>query len=301
LFGLDVDLTVEGPTPWHIHGYGKLGFLFFSVSVPIDTTFGDAQDTSLPPIPIMPILATEIGKQENWRAALPPGSNILVTLRQMEAAEAALVLHPAGTLQISQRAVPLDLTLDRVGAQRPTDVNRFALQVTSTGLAKVDDLEEPFAPAQYQDLDDAAKLSAPAYAPQHSGIELAPAGVAYASGTAITRRVRYDLTIIDVQLRRLVKRFFVFASSLFGHFARGASVSRGAFSAAKTRQMQPFVDKIVAGVEIYVVANQSNNRAHGVASFSSRAAAQDALSRAVKADPQLADQLHVLPQYEVAA
>ena len=32
-----------------------------------------------------------------------------------------LVLHPVGTLQVSQRAVPLDLTLDKVGSQKPSD------------------------------------------------------------------------------------------------------------------------------------------------------------------------------------
>jgi hypothetical protein len=303
VFGLDVDLTVEGPTPWHIHGYGKLGFLFFSVSVPIDETIGSAQDTSLPPIAVLPLIAAEVVKQANWKTALAPGSNILVTLRQMDPAVADLVLHPAGTLQVSQRAVPLDLTLDKVGAQKPSDANRFTLEVASSGLSKINDLEEPFAPAQYQDFDDAAKLSEPAYSPQHSGIELGADGTSYASGTAISRRMRFDLTIIDTQYRRYVKQFFVLVNALFTHFTAGSSVSQNAFSAAKGRQIQPYDAKIVASAEAFFVATQSDNKTYGGSpnSFSSAAAARDFMDRAVKANPALTGQLHVLPDFEVAA
>ena len=60
----------------------------------------------------MPILTAEFGKQSNWRALPPTGSNLLVSLRKLGVSESQLVLHPVGTLQVSQRAIPLDLTLD---------------------------------------------------------------------------------------------------------------------------------------------------------------------------------------------
>ena len=74
----------------------------------------------------MPILAGEFGKRSNWKAVLPAGSNLLVSLRQTRPGESDFVLHPVGTLQISQRAVPLDLTIDKVGNQQASDANRFA-------------------------------------------------------------------------------------------------------------------------------------------------------------------------------
>jgi hypothetical protein len=72
---------------------------------------------------VLPLLTAELGKLTNWRALLPPGNTLLVSLRHLDAAEAALVLHPVGTLQISQRLVPLDLTLDTFGDQKPSDAN----------------------------------------------------------------------------------------------------------------------------------------------------------------------------------
>jgi hypothetical protein len=105
--------------------------------------------------------------------------------------------------------------------------------------AKSRDLQEPFAPSQFRNFSDADKLSQAAYAPQNSGVELAASGSSYATGTAITRNVRYDLTVIDTQYRRYLKRFFVFINSLFLHFLGGSSVARNAFSAATLTQMQP--------------------------------------------------------------
>ena len=70
----------------------------------------------------MPVFLGEVSKQENWRALPPPSTNLLVTLRKLD--PALLVLHPFGALTVSQRALPLNLTLDKLGTQKPDDVNR---------------------------------------------------------------------------------------------------------------------------------------------------------------------------------
>ena len=94
--GLGIDLTLEGPTPFHAHGTASISLFFFSIDVDIDFTWGDARDTTLPPVQVMPILAGELGKRSNWKALLPPGSNLLVSLRKLDPDDAALVLHPVG-------------------------------------------------------------------------------------------------------------------------------------------------------------------------------------------------------------
>jgi hypothetical protein len=303
LFSIDLELSLEGPTPWHAHGTASISILFFSVDVSIDVTWGDSRDTSLPPIAVMPIVTGELGKQSNWRAVLPSGNNLLVSLRKLDAGEADFVLHPVGTLQVSQRAIPLDLTLDKVGNQKPSDAKRFDLAVASGGLVKKRDLLEQFAPAQFLNFDDAAKLSQQAYAPQHGGIELSAAGHAYASGTALTRKVRYDLTIIDTKLLRSRRRFSVQNGVLHAHFLRGASIARNVLSAYRKSQKDPFADKVTVASESFAVALQSNNTVYEpqAAAFASQAAANDYLARAVASDPRLKGQLHVLPAFEVAA
>lgn len=303
MFSLDIDITLEGTTPWHVYGKASISLLFFSVDVPIDRTWGDQRDTRLPPIAVLPIITGELGKVANWRAQLPQGSNLLVTLRKIDPAETALVLHPVGTLRVSQRAVPLDLTIDKVGNQAAGDANRFRLDVSSAGLVKTGSLQEPFAPAQFRNFSDADKLSQAAFAPQDSGLELSAAGTALASGTAITRNVRYDLTVVDTQYRRFLQKFFVFVGSLFAHFIGGGSVSRSTLSAATLNRMQPFEQKVAVSDEVFAVAKVADNTAYSAASvgFSSQSSAQDHLDQAISADPNLKGQLHVVGQYELAA
>jgi hypothetical protein len=303
VFSVDIDLGLQGPAPWHAAGTASISVFLFSIDIGIDVTWGDSRDTTLPPIKVMPILAGELGKQSNWRAVLPSGSNLSVSLRQLDPSETDFVLHPVGTLHISQRAIPLDLTLDKVGNQKPSDAKRFALAVTSAGLAQSATLHELFAPAQFKNYDDAAKLSLQAYSPQDSGLVLSAAGTSLASGTAITRIVRYDLTVIDTRFLRAFKRFFVLAQALFAHFLRGASVTRCSLSAYRAAQMQPFAQKVTVAPETFAVALQSTNRVYRAeaAAFTSQASAQDYLDRALAQDPTLTGTLHVLPQFEVAA
>ncbi|HEY3726035.1 MAG TPA: DUF6603 domain-containing protein [Solirubrobacteraceae bacterium] len=301
VFGIDIDLTLDGPTPWHARGSGSLSFFFFSVSIPIDITFGDSRDTTLPPVAVMPILVGELDKRSNWKAVLPSGANLLVSLRKLDPSEADFVLHPVGTLQISQRAVPLDLTISKVGNQSASDANRFALTSASPDLITRRELQESFAPSQFNDYDDATKLSQAAFQPQDSGIELSAAGHLYRSGTAITRVVRYDLTIIDTRLLEDHRRFFGLTGDLFDHFLLGASVARSPLSAYVHDQTHPFDGSIGLGAEQFVVAHQADNTAFaGDATFSSQAAAADHLARTVAADPSLSGALHVLPAFEVA-
>jgi hypothetical protein len=302
LFSIDIDITLEGTSPWHVHGKGSLTFLFFSVSVPIDKTWGDAITTTLPPVAVIPLLTGELGKIANWRAQLPAGSNLLVTLRQLDPNDPTLVLHPVGSLQISQRTVPLDLTLDKIGEQVPSDANHFQLGANSAGLTVTRTLQEPFAPAQFRDFTDAQKLSQAAYAPQDSGLELSATGTTLASGTAVTRSVRYELTVLDKQYLQFRQDLFDFNGALFGHFVAGASVSRSPLSAARRTQLQPLTQKVVLPNDLFAVANLADNTPYSAASvgWSSRASAQDYLNRVVRADPTLRDTLHILGQYELA-
>ena len=45
-----------GPTPWRAKGTGSISFLFFDIDVDFDITWGEARETTLPPIPVMPLL-----------------------------------------------------------------------------------------------------------------------------------------------------------------------------------------------------------------------------------------------------
>ncbi|MDW5592697.1 DUF6603 domain-containing protein [Conexibacter stalactiti] len=302
LFSISVRMSLEGPTPWRARGTGSISILFFDIDVDFDVTWGEARDTQLEPVDVLPLLAAELQKAEGWKALPPAPSNLLVSLRRLDpgrAAEDLLVLHPLGALQVTQRAVPLDLTIDKVGNRKAADAKRFSV-AAGRGLAKRADVSEQFAPAQYRDMADAEKLGKPAFEREHGGIELTPAGQEIASGALVKRVNRYELSTIDTAFQRRRIRFHAFPSTLFVHFLAGCAIARSPLSQAIKDQHDPFApaDKIAVGDEGWTVASQQDNSAVGTA-FASEAQAQDALAAHLAANPGAA--VHVIPAFEVAA
>src|SRR5207253_9049735 len=125
------------------------------------------------PTSLIPLLKIELDRPENWRALPPPSNSLLVSLRKLELAAGQLVLHPLGSLEVSQNQVPLGITIERVGAQVPDDANLFTLAVNSAGLKRKDDARRGFSPAQFKKLSDAQKLSSPAFENEKSGLLIA--------------------------------------------------------------------------------------------------------------------------------
>jgi hypothetical protein len=307
VFGLDLlsislNFQLSGPTPWEAKGTGSLSILFFSVSVSFDVTWGDAKNTTLPPVDVMPIFLGEINKQSNWKALPPPSVNLLVTLRAVD--PSLLILHPFGSLTLSQRALPLNLKLDKVGNQQPDDVNRVDITAVASGggnlpLAEED---EQFAIAQFQNMSDSDKLSRPSYQPLKGGVTIGSSDSMQSS--KMTRRtISYDVTIIDKDPQRpLLKGRLIAESGLFHPFLSGSAAARSPLSYRAKMQLRPFTDTIAVAGEGYTVSNTTDNKAvNAASSFSSEAMARDSMNNQIASNPSSAASMHVLPNSEVNA
>lgn len=303
LFSVNLSGSLKGPTPWNVKGHGSITILFWEVGVDFEETWGEHDAGELPPVVVMELFQAEFAKGENWRALLPAGNSLLVSLRRMPEAEAALVLHPVGTLKISQRGLPLEIHLDKVGNRKPTDVNKLSVALTGGGLAKKADTFEKFAPAQFQAFSDADKLSKPAFVDERGGLELSAAGDDTRSSRLVKRVVRYEEIIIDNNFKRFVRRFRGYIGVLFDHFVKGGAIAQSELSMAKKTKLQPFAEKIAVSEETYTVAFQADNRAIApeAASFHSETSAREYLNQKLADDPSLADELHVIPSHERAA
>ena len=303
LFSVGISGSLDGPEPWHIKGHGSISLLFWDIGVDFETTWGDSQNTMLPPITVLPLLQAELNKADCWRALPPASTNLFVTLRKMPPEEAVFILHPVGVLHISQRLVPLDIKLDKVGNQKPSDVMRVSVSLAGGGLAKKGDAFEKFAPAQFQDFSDADKLSRPAFAPEHSGLDVSAAGTDVRSSIMIKRIVRYEEIIIDSNFKRFARSFRSYIGSLFNFFMKGNAAARSAVSQARMTKLQPFADKISVTTETYTVAFQSTNQpfAADTASFYSEASAREYMNQKIAEVGTLADEIHVIPSFERAA
>jgi hypothetical protein len=300
LFSVRMRGSLEGPTPWHVEGTGSISLLFFDIDVDFSHTWGSEAETTLPPISVMPLLVEEYQKLENWLAVLPANNQLLVSLRNVEGSS-EFVLHPVGSLKVSQRAVPLGITIDKVGNQKPSDANRFDVTVSTTGIDESGEVKESFAVGQYLEKSDSELLNAKSFEPMKGGVELSVAGEQYHAPVAVKRVVRYEKIIVDTQFKRFVQPFFTWFSSLFGLFLNGNAVAESALSQKRRNMLLPFAEKVAVGNTLYGVAFMSDNTAFNGASinFVSQAQAEDFLREQVAGDANLAKELHVIPQVEM--
>jgi len=301
VFSVGIHGQLEGVTPWHIEGAGSISLLFWSIDLPFSETWGDAADTVLPPIAALPVLATELQRIENWVAVPPTGTALSVSLRKIDAAT-DLVLHPLGVLRISQRAIPLELTIQKVGNQKVSDIRRASLKVTAAGLAQKAVVQEPFATAQFQDMDAAAKLSAPGYELQVAGIDVSVSGADTRTSHAVKRIVLHELITIDNNYKHHVRRFFNAGRDWFLKLLGSNATARSKLSQATRNAQVPFGDQVTAVTPGFVIASADDNTAWaGSATYGSHAGARSALAERVAADPSFAGKYHVIPAAERAA
>lgn len=305
LFSVRMRGSLEGPTPWHVEGTGSISLLFFDIDVDFSHTWGEEAETTLPPIQVMPLLKAEYEKLENWRAEVPAANNILVSLRKIETTE-DIVLHPVGTLKISQRLAPLDLTIDKLGAQKPSDANYFTLSVDTEGvnaedIEEIAAAEEMFAMPQFKDMADSKKLSSPAFEKQKGGVEVSAKGEQLKTTSAVKRVVRYEQIIIDSNFKRFVKPFFKLIGVLFNLFLNGSAITKSTLSNKYKKQKMPFADKIAVMPNAYAVAFNTDNAPFNeeAKAFTSYAQAEEFMNQKVKGDPNLQDSLHVIPEVEM--
>lgn len=327
VFSIGFSGLLEGPTPWHIKGQGSIGFLFFSVSVPFEETWGEQPATPLPPIEIFPLIEREFNAITNWQAVVPTGSRLFVSLRKLdEPTESApqtsqetdkrpLVLHPVGSLRISQRKMPLDFKMDKLGNQMPADVNEISIAAAISGADAVNPgvAKEKFARGEYQNLDQAKKLSEPAFELYNGGLELKADGAQLKTSMAVKRIIRYETIIIDSNFKRHAHKFFeaivtsfsLLAGRLFGHFVKGSVITKSTVSAAYQQRIQPNEQVITVELPKYSVALMMDNSPLAgtdgltTASFASKAEAFNFMQSQITGDPRKAGTLHIIPNTEL--
>lgn len=307
LFGIHLKGSLEGPTPWRIKGKASFRILFVKVKVRVNKTFGREDHTVLPPVEIKPILLEALQDQRNWQAELPPASSLLVSLRQLveEGEEAPLIAHPYGMLAVSQSKLPLELDLEKMGEDRPSDFKAFRLRLQdSQSPAKVEDF---FAPAQYINLSGSEKLSRKSFEKFTSGVR-AMGDDGFKTFDYIEKCYEYERCIIDSRLKEALEeeelRLHGEEESYFDAFVNGGAVAKSTMG--RTANATLAVDegkKIKVGEETFVLVRAKDliplKKGGNNIVFATETAAYQKLKAMVKKCPELQGQVKVISEFEL--
>ncbi len=300
-----VRMSLEGPTPWRAKGTGSVSLLFFEISADFDKTWGEEINTALPDIEIFPRLIEDLNKREQWSTVLTSGKNLLVTLRKLEeGSEDLLVFHPAGSLVVQQKLLPLSVNIEKVGNQKTSDVKQAKIaSASSNGVSlALQTVSESFARAQYQNLTDAEKLSTPSFEKMPGGVQVTIGNQVIKNGKMVRKKVEYELTIIDKEPKKPLAfgKFLGELSALFANFLKGNSVSKSTLSKSYAKKLAPFEQKLNLMEEGYTVAFQADNKPYNSeATFANEIMAESYMQDLITNKPSLNQQVHVIPNYEL--
>ena len=300
LFGVTLDLTLSGPSPWRASGKATFEIWWFSKSVSFDHTFGDdAPPPELPPADPGPILLAALADPRNWSAAVPGSASTLVSLRDIPA-DGTVQLHPLGDLTVRQRVVPLGIDISKFGSGAVSGDRRFDVAVLGadgTLAPGVRNVLDQFAPGQFLDLSDDEKLQRPSFERMGAGVRVAMGGVAW-GGQANEALIgdadmTYETRVVGQETPPDVQPFQptlddLRLAAMFGAVARSTVRHTGA---ARYRADQQVPD--VEAPSFAVVSADDLSAVPGMEAPSYTAATQ-ALTRHVAEHPELAGSLQVI-------
>ena len=155
-----------------------------------------------------------------------------VTLRQFEPAPNVVILHPFGSLEITEKLVPLNLPIQRLGTQRIGDGHTFGVEhvLLGTKPGQIAPLREQFAPAQFIDMNDAQKLSSQSFERYEAGVQV---GGGDAVNATYVKHLDLNYEVIYVPEHH-DPVFFKLSDDAFSAFAGSGAVSRSTLSKAQT-------------------------------------------------------------------
>jgi hypothetical protein len=183
LMGINVDLTIEGPSPWHVHGSGSVDLFLFSASLDFDVRWGNELPAP-PPVDLGPVFAEALARPGAWVGAVPNGETTFVTLSATarKVVSSAQAVHPLGRVTVRERAVPLEVQISRF-QRKPIPPQTWSILSAELAAAVPATLESPtkdrFSPGDFLDLTQDQQLTRPSFEQFNSGINMTPTGILF--------------------------------------------------------------------------------------------------------------------------
>jgi hypothetical protein len=173
LLGVLLAGKLSGPNPWRVAGEAEFRILGLEKRFEVDESFGELANEG-PPESADPaqLVRDALFLEDAWSAVPPPGADPVVVTDTGD----PRALHPSGRVQVTQRLLPLDVTIECYGNAELVGPDLVSVEAVGFAAEAVEDVTEFFASAQYFLLGEDEKLTAPSFTPMKAGLVLGGSG-----------------------------------------------------------------------------------------------------------------------------
>jgi len=297
---------LEGPTPWHVQGSVGFKILGIDYEKDFDKTFGQRDATTLPDVEVLPQLVAALQDKKNWQAKLSEEVPLLVTVRELNTPGADPVVHPQGSLAVSQKVVPLDIDISRFGNCRPAasgysyfNINLGYDANPANVMAKTD-LKEFFSPNEYFELSESERLNRPSFEEFRAGVQITSTSTALTTGGFRRMEYLYETIVMDQRIRpeRVLLNTTINQAARTA-FGGGNAASNSPLNAAnRARSVQPTLQAFDTGMT-YAIARTSDLSHYNSLTASTQTEVQALLERELELNPALEGTLQIVNFFEL--
>jgi hypothetical protein len=185
LLGVDLNLFLEGPTPWHAKGKAHFKILFVEISASFDETFGKTKKLIYPPQDPWETVLAELKDPQRWQPVggaieriAPADEDGETTDSPPAADDYLLVVPPLGSLEVRQKVLPFGIRIDKVGnvnTPRPMVFELVPHPDTDDATRQaMHELRDYFAPTQYRKSSAAEQRGSKSFELYPNGLGLSP-------------------------------------------------------------------------------------------------------------------------------
>ena len=295
--GISVHCELSGPTPWNANGDASLKILFFKISIGFNVTWGDSAPAQIvEAADVLQLIKDALNDSRNWKSDIPVNTSLSVSVKKLTLPPDQIVLHPFGVLSVSQKVVPLKLTINKFGNKKPAADTYF--DITYTGGSS-NYVEEEFASGNFIQMSDSEKLSRKSFEKMKSGLSFQGTD-ATSHGVEVDKEVNYELEYVHKKKQLFIKiPIFRLFASIFNVTLNGNAILKSSYSVSKkTATNAPAkVDITKPG---YSVVNVSDMQVYGdTTSVTSEAEAYQMHDALISQNPSLQGSIQVVSNFEL--
>jgi hypothetical protein len=196
--GLGFDLRLRGPNTYRISGDVWVTVFGIDVGFGVDHTWGESQSLPDATVDAVALLRSTIERSPTLEPVVPSGRVSGASLVSTD--QTAGTIDPGGGARFLQRAVPLGITISKIGEAQVVGATTVDLKVFhGTTALTLTPANGEFVRGHFFELTEAERLRSPEFERFKAGFELSPDALAVDPAKAIVEEYAYEVILLGVQ------------------------------------------------------------------------------------------------------